>query len=39
MNSRRSNPGGGLRTGSLSTFDSVVMAVAGCGPAYTPPHG
>lgn len=25
----------GLRAGSLGTFDSVVMAVAGCGPAYT----
>ncbi|MFB6517052.1 APC family permease [Streptomyces sp. NPDC056401] len=35
MSSRRSNREGGLRTGSLSTFDSVVMAVAGCGPAYT----
>ncbi|MGW7051658.1 APC family permease [Streptomyces sp. NPDC054887] len=27
--------GGGLRAGALGTFDSVVMAVAGCGPAYT----
>ncbi|MFD3997746.1 APC family permease [Streptomyces sp. NPDC058548] len=32
-----SNSGGegGLRAGTLGTFDSVVMAVAGCGPAYT----
>ncbi|GAA2772472.1 APC family permease [Streptomyces showdoensis] len=29
------NGGGGLRAGGLGTFDSVVMAVAGCGPAYT----
>ncbi|MFB0627313.1 APC family permease [Streptomyces sp. AB3(2024)] len=35
MNDRRSNGGGRLRAGSLGTFDSVVMAVAGCGPAYT----
>lgn len=35
MSTRRGNRGGGLRAGSLSTFDSVVMAVAGCGPAYT----
>lgn len=27
--------GGGLRAGALGTFDSVVTAVAGCGPAYT----
>ncbi|MFD5419823.1 APC family permease [Streptomyces sp. NPDC127069] len=27
--------GGGLRAGALGTFDSVVMAIAGCGPAYT----
>ncbi|WOX21343.1 APC family permease [Streptomyces solicathayae] len=26
--------GGGLRAGALGTFDSVVMAVVGCGPAY-----
>ncbi|MFB6623722.1 APC family permease [Streptomyces sp. NPDC056374] len=30
-----SNGEGGLRAGALGTFDSVVMAVAGCGPAYT----
>ncbi|WP_455357074.1 APC family permease [Streptomyces sp. SYSU K217416] len=35
MNDRPGNDGGGLRTGALGTFDSVVMAVAGCGPAYT----
>ncbi|MFE6715448.1 APC family permease [Streptomyces sp. NPDC057695] len=29
------NGDGGLRAGTLGTFDSVVMAVAGCGPAYT----
>ncbi|MEV7277330.1 APC family permease [Streptomyces sp. NPDC093111] len=31
----RNHGGGGLRSGSLGTLDSVVMAVAGCGPAYT----
>ncbi|MFE4257322.1 APC family permease [Streptomyces sp. NPDC056883] len=35
MNDRPGNGGGGLRAGALGTFDSVVMAVAGCGPAYT----
>ncbi|MFF3084176.1 APC family permease [Streptomyces nojiriensis] len=35
MNDRRGSGGGGLRAGALGTFDSVVMAVAGCGPAYT----
>ncbi|MFG2886948.1 APC family permease [Streptomyces sp. NPDC048297] len=30
-----SRAAGGLRTGVLGTFDSVVMAVAGCAPAYT----
>lgn len=35
MSSRGSSRGSGLRAGSLSTFDSVVMAVGGCGPAYT----
>ncbi|MCX4984740.1 APC family permease [Streptomyces sp. NBC_00572] len=34
MNDRSSSGGGGLRAGALGTFDSVVMAVAGCGPAY-----
>ncbi|MFI7011069.1 APC family permease [Streptomyces sp. NPDC050145] len=24
-----------MRTGSLGTFDSIVLAIAGCGPAYT----
>ncbi|MGW0393278.1 APC family permease [Streptomyces sp. NPDC003042] len=32
---RAGNGGGGLRAGAVGTFDSVVMAVAGCGPAYT----
>ncbi|MGW0557322.1 APC family permease [Streptomyces sp. NPDC002926] len=31
----RSGTGGGLRADALSTYDMVVMAVAGCGPAYT----
>lgn len=31
----RSGTGGGLRADALSTWDMVVMAVAGCGPAYT----
>ncbi|MGW5776349.1 APC family permease [Streptomyces sp. NPDC003863] len=35
MSNRRSSEGGGLRAGALGTFDSAVMAVAGCGPAYT----
>ncbi|MET9437142.1 APC family permease [Streptomyces sp. NPDC006551] len=36
MSSRTgSEGGGGLRAGALGTFDSIVMAVAGCGPAYT----
>ncbi|MFH9726478.1 APC family permease [Streptomyces sp. NPDC017254] len=34
MIDRSSSGGGGLRAGALGTFDSVVMAVAGCGPAY-----
>ncbi|MGW8888545.1 APC family permease [Streptomyces sp. NPDC055749] len=32
---RTGNGGHGLRTNALGTFDTVVMAVAGCGPAYT----
>lgn len=32
---RAGNDGGGLQAGTLGTFDSIVMAVAGCGPAYT----
>ncbi|MGW6707531.1 APC family permease [Streptomyces sp. NPDC054956] len=35
MGKRANSDGGGLRAGSLGTFDSVVMAVAGCGPAYS----
>nr|WP_285439510.1 APC family permease [Streptomyces sp. ISL-96] len=35
MSKRPGSEGGGLRAGALGTFDSVVMAVAGCGPAYT----
>ncbi|GAA2965770.1 APC family permease [Streptomyces enissocaesilis] len=35
MSKRPGSQGGGLRAGALGTFDSVVMAVAGCGPAYT----
>lgn len=34
MIDRSGSGGGGLRAGALGTFDSVVMAVAGCGPAY-----
>ncbi|MET9885249.1 APC family permease [Streptomyces sp. NPDC006430] len=33
--SKHSDAGGSLRADALGTFDSVVMAVAGCGPAYT----
>lgn len=33
--SKHSGAGGSLRADALGTFDSVVMAVAGCGPAYT----
>ncbi|MFE2141900.1 APC family permease [Streptomyces sp. NPDC059456] len=33
--SKHSGAGGSLRAGALGTFDSVVMAVAGCGPAHT----
>ncbi|MFI9105437.1 APC family permease [Streptomyces fildesensis] len=33
--SKHRDTGGGLKADSLGTFDSVVMAVAGCGPAYT----
>ncbi|MEV0410365.1 APC family permease [Streptomyces sp. NPDC050448] len=32
---KHSGAGGSLRADALGTFDSVVMAVAGCGPAYT----
>ncbi len=35
LSKRPGTEGGGLRAGSLGTFDSIVMAVAGCGPAYT----
>lgn len=33
--SKHLGAGGSLRADALGTFDSVVMAVAGCGPAYT----
>ncbi|MCX4529796.1 MULTISPECIES: APC family permease [unclassified Streptomyces] len=33
--SKHLGAGGGLRADALGTFDSVVMAIAGCGPAYT----
>ncbi|GGW49095.1 putative amino acid permease [Streptomyces xantholiticus] len=33
--STRSGTGGGLRADALGTYDMVVMAIAGCGPAYT----
>ncbi|MFJ3200153.1 APC family permease [Streptomyces sp. NPDC086989] len=33
--SKNSGAGGSLRADALGTFDSVVMAVAGCGPAHT----
>ncbi|GAA3069966.1 hypothetical protein GCM10020254_12210 [Streptomyces goshikiensis] len=33
--SKHVGAGGGLRADALGRFDSVVMAVAGCGPAYT----
>lgn len=33
--STRSGTGGGLRADALSTYDMVVVAIAGCGPAYT----
>lgn len=33
--SKHSGAGGSLRADALGTFDSVVMAVAGCGPAHT----
>ncbi|MGM9443553.1 hypothetical protein ACTAF0_25305 [Streptomyces murinus] len=35
MIDRPSDGGTGLRAGALGTFDTVVMEVAGCGPAYT----
>ncbi|MGW8884300.1 APC family permease [Streptomyces sp. NPDC055749] len=35
MNDRAASEGNGLQAGVLGTFDSVVMAIAGCGPAYT----
>ncbi|WP_432181513.1 APC family permease [Streptomyces sp. NBC_00063] len=35
MKNRPSGKAGGLRAGALGPFDAVVMAVAGCGPAYT----
>ncbi|MER7467382.1 APC family permease [Streptomyces sp. NPDC097981] len=33
--SKHTGAGGSLQADALGTFDSVVMAVAGCGPAYT----
>lgn len=33
--SKHSGTGGSLRADALGPFDSIVMAVAGCGPAYT----
>ncbi|MFF8607069.1 APC family permease [Streptomyces sp. NPDC015346] len=35
MSIRTGSERGGLRADALGTFDSIVMAIAGCGPAYT----